>query len=47
MPFQLFELLERFMIGAFLIRLTQLQKTGSIGKLFIQLEIIKKIDSSF
>ena len=39
MPFKLFEFLERFMIGAFLITLTQLEKTGSIGKILIPLEI--------
>ena len=44
MPSKLFELLEEFMIGAFLITLTQLKKTGSIGKVFIPLEI-KKLNS--
>ena len=39
MPFELFEFLERFMIGAILITLTHLEKTGSIGKVFIPLEI--------
>ena len=39
MPFELFELLEQFTIGSFLIRLTQLEKTGSIGKVIIPLEI--------
>ena len=29
MPFKLFEFLERYMIGAFMITLTQLEKTGS------------------
>ena len=38
MPFQLFEFLEQFMIGAFLITLTQLEKTGSTGKVFIPLK---------
>ena len=37
--FQLFAFLERFMISVFLITLTQLEKTGSIGKVFISLEI--------
>ena len=39
MPFKLFEFLERFMNGAFLITLTQLEKTGSTGEVFIPLEI--------
>ena len=39
MPLKLFEFLKRFMIGAFLITLTQLDKTGSTGKVFIPLEI--------
>ena len=39
MPFKLFKILERFIIGAFLITLTQREKTGSTGKVFIQLEI--------
>ena len=34
MPFKLFEFLERFMTGSFLIALTQLEKTGSAGKVF-------------
>ena len=38
-PFKLFEFLERLMIGAFLITVTQLRKTGSTGKVFIPLEI--------
>ena len=38
-PYKLFEFLERFMIGAFLIKLTQLEKTGSTGKVLIRLEI--------
>ena len=38
MTFKLFKSLERFMIGAFLITLTQLEKTGSTGKVFIPLE---------
>ena len=37
--FELFEFLERFMTGDFLITLTQFEKTGSIGKAFIPLEI--------
>ena len=32
MPFKLFEFLERFMIGAFFIILSQLEKTRSTGK---------------
>ena len=39
MLFKLFEFQERFTIGAFLITLTQLEKTGSTGKVFIPLEI--------
>ena len=38
-PFKLFEFLERFMIGAFLITLSQLEETGSTGNFFIPLEI--------
>ena len=41
MPFKLFELLEQFIIGAFLKRLAHLEKTVSIGKVFIPLEILK------
>ena len=40
MPFKLFEFPEQFMICGFLITLTQLDKTGSIDKVFIPLEII-------
>ena len=39
MPFKLFEFLERFITGAFLITLTQLETTGSTAKVFTQLEI--------
>ena len=39
MPFKLFEFLEKFMIDVFLITWTQLEKTGSIGKVVIPLEI--------
>ena len=39
MPFKLIELLEQFMIGVFLITGTQLEKTGSICKVYIPLEI--------
>ena len=39
MPFRLFEFLERFTIAAFLIKLIQLEKTGSTGEVFIPLEI--------
>ena len=38
MPFKHFQYLQRIMIGAFLITWTQLEKTGSIGKVSIQLE---------
>ena len=38
MPFKIFEFLERFIIGVFLISLTQAEKTGSAGKIFIPLE---------
>ena len=41
MPFKLFEFLEQILIGAFLITLIQLEKTGSTGKVFIPLEILK------
>ena len=40
MPFKFFEFLEQFMIGVFLITLTQIEKTGSMGS-FIPLEIQK------
>ena len=46
MPFKLFEILEQFMIGAFLITWIQLEKTGSIGKVFITLKI-NKLNSTF
>ena len=39
MSLKLVEFLEQFMIGAFLITSTQLEKTRSIGKVFIPLEI--------
>ena len=39
MPFKLFEILEQFMMGAFVITLTQLERTGSTAKVFIPLEI--------
>ena len=39
MPFKLSEFLEKFMIGAFLTPLTQVEKTGSKGKVFIPLPI--------
>ena len=38
MSLNLFEFLERFMTSAVLITLTQLEKTGSTGKVFIPLE---------
>ena len=34
MPFKLFEFLERFTTGAFLITLIQLEKNGSTGKVY-------------
>ena len=40
--FTCFEFLEQFMIGTFLITLTQLEKTGSIGYVFNPLEILVK-----
>ena len=43
MPFKLFEFLEQFMIGTFLLTLTKLEKTRSSGKIFIPLEILKFI----
>ena len=39
MPFELSEFLGRFMIATFLITITQLEKNGSQGKVFIALEI--------
>ena len=44
MPFKLFEFLERFMIGALLITRTNLEKTGSIGKVFTPLGNLKNIN---
>ena len=41
MPFNPFYFLEQFIIGIFLITLFQLEKTGSIGKALIPLEILK------
>ena len=38
MPFKLFDFLEQFIVGAFLITITQLEKTGSTGEVFIPLE---------
>ena len=38
-PFKLFEFLKRFVIGAFLIAFTQLEKNRSINKIFIPLDI--------
>ena len=37
MPLKVFEFREQFMAGAFLIKLTQFEKTGSIDKIFISL----------
>ena len=34
MPFKLFEFLEQFMAGTFLIKLIQFEKTESISKIF-------------
>ena len=43
MPFKLLKFLEHFMIDTFLIKLTQLEKTGSIGKVFSSwVNVIKK-----
>ena len=39
MPFKLFKFVERLTIGAFLIILTELQITGSTGKVYSPLEI--------
>ena len=39
MPFSPFEFLEQFVISTFLITLTQFEKTGEKGKVFIPLEI--------
>ena len=39
MPFKLSEFLERFMTDAFVVTLTQLEKTGSTGKVLIPMEI--------
>ena len=38
MPFKLFEFLKQFMIGAFLITISQLEKPGSTGKILIPQE---------
>ena len=38
MSFNLFEFLQQFMIGAVLMTLTQLEKTGSTDKVFIPQE---------
>ena len=46
MPFKLFEFLEQFRIRAFLITLTQIEKTESISKFFTPLEI-SKLNSTF
>ena len=37
MPLKLVEFREQFMAGAFLIKLTEFEKTGSIDKIFISL----------
>ena len=42
MPFKLFELLERFMKGAFLINSTQVEKTGSNVEFLFLWEIFQK-----
>ena len=39
MLFKRIEFLEHYMIGAFLVTLPQIEKTGSISKVFIPLEI--------
>ena len=41
MPFKLFEFLEQLMIVTFLITQAQLEKTGSIGRVFIPLGNLK------
>ena len=41
MPLKFFEFQEQFVIGAFLIKLTQFEKTRSIGKLFVSLFLIE------
>ena len=46
MRFKLFDRLEQFMTGAFWIKWTQIEKTGSIGNVFIPLEIYK-LNSTF
>ena len=46
MPFKFFEFLERFMTVAFLITLTQLEKTGSTGRVLFRSKILK-INSTF
>ena len=38
MPLTLFEFHEKFMLGAFLIKLTQFEKAESVGKIFISLK---------
>ena len=38
MALKLFEFEEQFMMDTFLLKLTQFEKTGSIGKIFISLE---------
>ena len=40
MPFKLSEFLERFMTDAFVVTLTQLEKTGSTGKVLNPMEIL-------
>ena len=42
MPYKLFEFLERYMTGAFVITITQPEKTGSKGKVFISKYRISK-----
>ena len=46
MPFKLFEFQEQSIMDAFLKTLTQHEKIGSTGKVFIQLEILK-LNSTF
>ena len=46
MAFKLFEFLEQFMTGAFLITLTQFEKTGSTGKVLFRWKP-KKLNSTF
>ena len=37
MALKLFEFVKKFMMDTFLLKLTQIEKTGSVGKIFISL----------